>query len=92
MFVCYLADFKRYEALSGANPEVSWKAHAAPVYAMCTGKYLLSGGGDNQLIMWAGQRREKTFEGHTGKINCISLLNEEIVMTGSDDYSVKKWE
>ncbi|KAJ3602049.1 hypothetical protein NHX12_029809 [Muraenolepis orangiensis] len=51
-----------------------------------------AGGRDNTVRVWKiTEESQLVFHGHGGSIDCIQLINEEHMITGSDDGSVSVW-
>ncbi|KAK0154014.1 U3 small nucleolar RNA-interacting protein 2 [Merluccius polli] len=51
-----------------------------------------AGGRDNTVRVWKiTEESQLVFHGHGGSIDCIRLINEEHMITGSDDGSVSVW-
>ncbi len=74
------------------------KQHSGPVHCICPspsagpGPYVISGGSDGKLRMWAcdGKPR-KLLSGHRGGVRCVLIAGLEI-WSGSDDHSVRVWD
>uniref|UniRef100_A0A6Q2ZQZ4 U3 small nucleolar RNA-interacting protein 2 n=1 Tax=Esox lucius TaxID=8010 RepID=A0A6Q2ZQZ4_ESOLU len=51
-----------------------------------------AGGRDRTVRVWKiAEESQLVFHGHDGSIDCIQLINEEHMITGSDDGSVSLW-
>ncbi|KAJ7999894.1 hypothetical protein DPEC_G00199140 [Dallia pectoralis] len=51
-----------------------------------------AGGRDRTVRVWKiTEESQLVFHGHDGSIDCIQLINEEHMITGSDDGSVSLW-
>ena len=76
------------------------KAHflAVTVLLKVNNNTFLSGGDDGSVKMWRKENTDsfkwvnnKCFIGHIGPINAIILLDDEEIVTGSEDYIMKQW-
>lgn len=60
--------------------------------ALSRERCVTAGGRDNTVRVWKiTEESQLVFNGHGGSIDCIKLINEEHMITGSDDGSVSMW-
>ena len=72
------------------------EGHTDCVSALCLdaeGKFLFSGSRDKKIIMWNMENYEKvkSFDGHTGKVLCVTVLRNGFLLSGGYDGELKKW-
>ena len=57
-------------------------------------EYIISGSEDAKIYLWDRQcpgRPKYSFEGHLGVVNCAELLYNDVLLSVSDDKSLKIW-
>lgn len=53
---------------------------------------ITSGGRDNSIRIWKVlEESQLIFNGHSGSVDCVRLINEEHFISGSDDGSIALW-
>ena len=78
------------------------EAWSLPIRSCCfsqSGRHLLVGSG-NTIKLWCARSHQiqRTFEGHSGEVNCVAFqpsalkhLDSNVILSASDDKTLKLW-